>query len=163
MKLPTHAAVGGIIGQIIMPGWKGFLIGSVASVIVDAEVFFPNYIPQLIKYRKIIKHKQVEIQINKFTHSLFIGLLIVFLASTMKWQPVILIIGLSFLSHWLIDAISHRKKANRKPDYPGAFWPLPNHVNGLYHHLDETKDKMLYEIIVSSIIWLAVGTYAVLF
>lgn len=163
MLLPAHVAIGGLIGQNIMAGWQGFLVGSVAASISDFEIFFPKkYWPQFVRHGRIINRCPAEIFTSNIFHSLFFSLLLLLTAALFNWPPLILLIGLCFLSHWLTDAVSHQRLIDGKPDYCPAFWPLSGHIRGLYDLIKRPKLMIIGEVIIPIFIWISAGIYTVL-
>ncbi len=163
MLLPAHVALGGLIGQSIMAGWQGFLLGSVAASVSDFEIFFPKkYWPQFVKHGRIVNRCPVEIFISNIFHSLFFSSALLLLAAIFSWQPVMLTVGLSFLSHWLTDAISHQRQVDSQPDYCPAFWPFSGHIRGLYDLANKPKLMIVGEVVTPLFIWLSTGLYTVL-
>ncbi len=159
--------MGGIIGQIIMPGW-GFLVGTVSSIIPDIGMFcWPGYLPQIIHEHRIIRRSKTEINISNIFHSLFFCLATPLIAWLINcWHPFIVILIISLITHWVADAISHKsREINGRPNYCPAFWPLPGHIKGLYDLYDFTdnlRKMIIFEGVIPSIIWFALGLYAVL-
>lgn len=123
MQTYTHIPIGALTGAVAFPGQPLAQVVCIVAAILPDVVMIPTFVLDRIAGRQpLVAQPLWLLWIKEISHSLILSFAVLSVG-LLLYEPLILALGLGWLSHVLVDIFTHGDPRFQSAD-PHYAWPL---------------------------------------